>query len=186
MQDKPDEPNKPDEADKPDEQDEPNKPIDRRASRRRVWGICASVVVLIAGFGAYQIRWVSSAPHASDERCGGVVDRAPDSLAGQPRKWTFNEGTVAWGRGGSVLRCGVDELPPTPDLCVSVNGVDWVLDEQRLERDGVSVLTTYGRSPAVEFVHEGAKEEAGAALTDLADAVRDLPRERRCIGLDDV
>ncbi|MFE9661758.1 DUF3515 family protein [Streptomyces sp. NPDC005955] len=182
----PNEPNEPNGPNGPTNPTTPTAPTNRRVSRRKVWGICASVVVLVAGFAAYQVRWVSPAPHASHERCGGVVDRAPNSLAGQPRKWTFNEGTVAWGRGGSVLRCGVAELPPTPDLCVSVNGVDWVLDEERLDRDGVSVLTTYGRSPAVEFVHEGAKEEAAAALTDLADVVRDLPRERKCIGLDDV
>jgi hypothetical protein len=49
----------------------------------------------------------------------------------------------------------------------------------------VSVLRTYGRSPAVEFTYTGARSEVGGILAELNRTVDWIPQERRCIGLQD-
>jgi hypothetical protein len=76
-------------------------------------------------------------------------------------------------------------LEPTVNLCVTVDGVDWVLDEEKLKETGESVLTTYGRSPAVQVTYSGEREEVGGILVDLNKSVAWIPQKRKCISLGD-
>ncbi len=158
----------------------------RRRPTARVW--IALLVTLAALTGALfyvDAHRVSAAPHAGDAKCGEVIDRLPDGIPGASRDWTLGEATAAWGGQKAVFRCGAEELQPNINLCVTVDGVDWVLDEARLKRDGVSVLRTYGRSPAVEFTYSGPREEVGGILAALNPAVKWLPQQRKCVGLED-
>ncbi|MFV0134648.1 DUF3515 family protein [Streptomyces sp. HMX87] len=155
--------------------------------RRWVWA-CLALVLAAASVGGFLFvdsHRVAAAPHADDPKCEQVISRLPDDVPGASRDWALGDGVASWGGRKAVLRCGADELPPNINLCVTVDGVDWVLNEERLNRDGVSVLRTYGRSPAVEFVYGGPREEVGGILAALNHAVEWLPQDRRCIGAGD-
>ncbi|MEG3628569.1 DUF3515 family protein [Streptomyces poriticola] len=152
-----------------------------------VWVCLASAVAAaVGGFLYVDGHRVAAAPHAGDPKCEKVVSRLPDGVPGASRDWALGDGVATWGGQSAVLRCGVQELPPNINLCVTVDGVDWVLDEKRLKDDGVSVMTTYGRSPAVEVTYSGPREEVGGILAALNPSVEWIPQERKCLGVGDV
>lgn len=147
--------------------------------------LAVAVAVVIAGLLVVDTHRVSAAPHADNPRCGKVLSRLPEEIPGMSRDWALGEAVASWGGRAAVLRCGAEELPPNTNLCVTADGVDWVLNEKRLREDGVSVLRTYGRSPAVELTYTGPRSEVGGVLAALDPAVDWLPRKRRCVGLQD-
>ncbi|MDI3386514.1 DUF3515 family protein [Streptomyces sp. B-S-A8] len=153
----------------------------------------APVWIAVSGVGvAAAIAYVSlsggpePAPNGASAACGEVVDRSPGEILGSERTSAGSEGTVQWGDGLITLRCGVKEPEPTVNLCVHVEEVDWVLDEGRLNRDGVSRMTTYGRAPAVEVTFSGPKEEAVGAVAELSGAVSWIEQGAKCVGAGDV
>lgn len=124
------------------------------------------------------------APEAQDPDCASVVVRLPDTVAGLEQRDTNAQGTGAWGSPAAVLlRCGVEEPGPTTDRCVSVDGVDWVIDESDAPR---YLFTTYGRSPAIEVLVDNDVVSGTSAITDLSGAVSVLPAERACTSVDDL
>jgi hypothetical protein len=163
-------------------------PRDRAGKRRLGW---AALLVGVLALAAWYVLPSSSyevdpGPFAGDPRCAEVVDRVPETVLDRARDDVRGAGAAAWGDGEVVLRCGVRPLPPNPNLCVTANGVDWVLDEQRARRDGVKVLTTYGRDPAVQVALDPGIDVGGDALVTLNPAVEKIPQKARCVGLDDV
>lgn len=128
---------------------------------------------------------VESGPFAQDTHCTRVVDGLPAELMGMKRDSLKGAGVAGWGDGSIVLRCGVEPLAPTINTCMNVNGTDWVLDEERAEREGVRVLTTYGRVPAVEIAFAQSNQSAGDALIAIDRSVRAIPQRSKCIGLGD-
>ncbi|MYY84883.1 DUF3515 family protein [Streptomyces sp. SID335] len=132
------------------------------------------------------MRSIPSAPHAANAKCDDVTAKTPENVHGHDRDWFTGEGVEAWGDHEVILRCGVTEPTPNINLCITANGVDWVLDEKRLAKDGVAVLTTYGRSPAVEVTYHGAREEAAGVVASLNSAVKWIPQESKCIGASDI
>ncbi|MEV5983596.1 DUF3515 family protein [Streptomyces sp. NPDC052051] len=140
----------------------------------------------MSGYVFVDAHRIDSAPFAGDAKCDTVLDRLPEEVLSNSRDWVIGEGTAAWGGRKLTLRCGVPELDPTTDLCVSADGVDWVLDEATLKETGKSVLTTYGRSPAIEVTYSGRRENAGDVLTSLTSSVDWIPQRSRCLDLNDV
>ncbi|MGK5631312.1 DUF3515 family protein [Streptomyces sp. URMC 123] len=126
-------------------------------------------------------RGVDAAPDGASAACAKVMSRLPSSVLGAPRRATKGAGTAAWGSSSIVLRCGVAPPAPTVAPCLSVNGVDWVLDERRFDREHVRSLTTYGRDPAVEVTFFAAADSAGDGVAALDEAVRGLPRTSSCL-----
>ncbi|MEU5362130.1 DUF3515 family protein [Streptomyces sp. NPDC005925] len=158
----------------------------RKKPGPRTWIVLAVVVAaVIAGVRIVDSHRIGPAPHADHPRCDKVLSRAPETIPGMSRDWTIGDAVASWGDRAAVLRCGAEELPPNINLCLTVDGVDWVLDEKRLQADGVSVLRTYGRSPAVEFTYTGSRSEVGGLLAALNPAVDWIPQKRRCVGLQD-
>ncbi|EDY46438.1 DUF3515 family protein [Streptomyces sp. SPB074] len=144
---------------------------------------CAATSALA---GARQAT-ATPAPGGRSAACAGLVAQAPASLLGRPRDAPPRAGAVSWGSGRAELRCGVEELSPTADPCIEVDGVDWVLDEHLLNTDSTARLTTYGRRPASEFTYHGPREEVAGYLVSLRDAVRAAPRtEHKCVSLSEV
>jgi hypothetical protein len=93
-------------------------------------------------------------------------------------------GAAAWGEPAITLRCGLPEQPPSPDRCLSIGDLDWVVDDTG---DPI-IFTTYGRSPAAQVRVPLAygRENASAALVDLAPVATSLPRTARsCVGVGD-
>ncbi|MGK5631305.1 DUF3515 domain-containing protein [Streptomyces sp. URMC 123] len=124
---------------------------------------------------------VRAAPDGANPACEQVTSKLPSTLMGNARQATDADGTAAWGSPTVVLRCGVPPLMPTTDQCMTVNGIDWVLDEKRYERENVRALTTYGRNPAIEVTFLDGSYSAGDGLVDLQDAVKDIPQTSKCM-----
>ena len=107
------------------------------------------------------------AVEANDPACAEVSVRLPDSVDGQPRRWTDAQATGAWGDPSAILlRCGVEAPGPTEARCITLGGVDWIVDESRAPQ---YLVTTYGRTPAVEVFIDNESVSPNEALTQLAE-----------------
>ncbi|MCJ1694817.1 MULTISPECIES: DUF3515 domain-containing protein [Rathayibacter] len=137
-----------------------------------------SAVLLLSGCSAPVA--LEPAADATSTECAEVSVRLPDVVAGQPERETNAQGTGAWGTPAAViLHCGVEVPGPTTDLCVSVSGVDWIIDESQAA-DDVYTLTTYGRDPAVEITVDQSRASGTSAVVDLAESVSYLPKVGEC------
>jgi hypothetical protein len=161
----------------------PTAPLPRRGLRRVALALGLAVAGTIALSGCSQPVTFDPAPQATDADCAAVIVRLPDVVAGQAERETNAQGTGAWGNPASVLlRCGVEPLGPTTDRCVSVDGVDWVIDESDAPR---YLFTTFGRTPAVEVLIDNDVVSGTTAIADLSSAVSAIPAEGGCTNVDD-
>lgn len=161
----------------------PTAPLPRRGLRRVALAFGLAVAGTIALAGCSQAVTFDPAPQATDADCAAVIVRLPDVVAGQAERETNAQGTGAWGNPASVLlRCGVEPLGPTTDRCVSVDGVDWVIDESDAPR---YLFTTFGRTPAVEVLIDNDVVSGTTAIADLSSAVSAIPAEGGCTNVDD-
>lgn len=101
----------------------------------------------------------------------------PGTLGGEQRRWTDAQATGAWGDPGAptriILACGVAVPGPTTLPCQPVDGVDWIIDDT----DAPSYLvTTYGRSPAVQVYLDTEFVSSMDVLSALSGIVNALPR----------
>jgi hypothetical protein len=120
---------------------------------------------------------LQAAEDANDPACADLTVRLPDSVDGQPRRWTDAQATGAWGDPASVIiTCGVPELGPTTLPCTPVNGVDWVIDESDAPRYRV---TTFDRTPAVEVYLDNDVVSSAQVLDRLSQVVTVLPQNGR-------
>lgn len=118
------------------------------------------------------------AAEANDPLCAEVTVRLPDSVGDQSRVWTDAQATAAWGTPSSVLvTCGLEPPAPTTQQCVSLSGVDWIVDESETPK---LRLTTYGREPAVQVYVDTTILSADSVLQSLAGAVQQLPKTSEC------
>lgn len=122
---------------------------------------------------------------ANDPLCAEVTSNLPDTVSGQPRRWTDAQATGAWGEPAKVLlTCGVEAPGPTTLRCESVAGVDWIIDDTDAPRFRV---TTFGRTPAVELYLDTTADEDGDGVSsrDVLDAlspiVNVLPVDGQCL-----
>jgi hypothetical protein len=161
-------------------------PRSRRAPRalpRLVAAASVAVAALAALTACSQPVPFDPAPDAADPACAAVVVRLPDEVAGQAERETNAQGTGAWGSPASVLlRCGVEPPGPTTLRCVSVDDVDWIIDESDAPRYR---FTTYGRTPAVEVVVDNDVVPGTTVITDLSAAVGAIPAEGGCTDLEE-
>ena len=143
----------------------------------------ASAVVL-AVLGATALTGCSAtvamqpAPGANDPLCADVIVRLPSTVDGQARRWTDSQATGAWGDPAAVLlTCGLEPPGPSTLRCITIGGVDWLVDESESPRFR---LTTYGRTPAVEVYLDNELVSPNDALDDLSRAVAMIPATRAC------
>lgn len=161
----------------------PNASLPRRGLRRVAIAVGLAVAGTVTLAGCSQAVPFDAAPSATDPDCAAVVVRLPDVVAGLDERETNAQGTGAWGNPASVLlRCGVEPLGPTTDRCVSVDGVDWVIDESDAPH---YLFTTYGRTPAVEVLIDNDVVSGTTAISDLSAAVSAIPAEGGCTALED-
>jgi hypothetical protein len=154
-------------------------------SPRRLLAPPAAVSVLLLLSGCAASVALEPAADATSTGCAEVSVRLPDVVAELPERETNAQGTAAWGTPAAViLHCGVEPPAPTTDLCVSVSGIDWVIDESRKDED-IYTLTTYGRDPAVEVTVDQSRASGSSAVLDLANAVSYIPQERVCTSVSD-
>lgn len=145
--------------------------------------IAASALLLLSGCSAAVA--LEPAADATNTGCAAVSVRLPDLVADQPERETNAQGTAAWGTPAAIiLHCGVEPPAPTTVLCVTVRGVDWIIDESQ-KGDDIYTLTTYGRDPAVEVTVDQSRVSASSAVLDLANAVSSVPQSRHCTNVSD-
>jgi Protein of unknown function (DUF3515) len=121
------------------------------------------------------------AADGTDPTCAALVGRLPAAVLSLPRITPDpGPGMAVWGDPAVVLRCGVPDRDAGSRDCLSVDGVDWIVDQGS---DHV-VFTTYGRRPTVELVIPGhyQRQNVSEAAAELAPAVSPLPSSRHCIG----
>jgi len=121
---------------------------------------------------------VSAAGH---EACPALLEDLPAEVAGQPRRRTSGSTfAAAWGKDAIVLRCGVGR-PKEYDkfaACQHADGVDWFVPDRIIEDQSADVvMTTLGRSPAIEVVVPAGYRPSTAAMVDLAGVVKAHTRE---------
>ncbi len=64
---------------------------------------------------------MTPAADANDPVCAEVSVRLPDSVDGEPRRWTDAQATGAWGNPSVVLlTCGVEPPAPSTLACQTV------------------------------------------------------------------
>jgi Protein of unknown function (DUF3515) len=152
----------------------------RRGRRGRA---AAGALVLLAGLGlltgcSHAVH-ARLAPDAANPACAAAAAHLPGTLLKGKQRTTdpSSPALAAWGDPAIILRCGVSPPGPTPDLCQSVDGIDWVV--QQLP-DGVN-FTTYGRTPAIQVLVPSHYAPEAFALTGLTAAVSTIPQgTHRC------
>ncbi|MBD8729518.1 DUF3515 family protein [Frigoribacterium sp. CFBP 13707] len=151
-------------------------------------GVVVVVVVGASLAGCVAAVPMSSADEANAVGCAQVTVHLPETIAEtEVRRETDAQATGAWGEPASVLlRCGVTEPGPTDLPCYTIQGVDWIVDSPQDDPD-TAILTTYGRSPAVEVVFDTTTLTGASVMGDLADAVGYLPANgRACTSAEDL
>lgn len=138
--------------------------------------------LFLAACGAPEVP-LHPAQDANDPACAEVIIRLPDTVAGEDRRRTNAQSTGAWGNPSAVeLFCGIVPSGPTTDRCVSVSGVDWIIDPSG---DPLYRFEAYGRQPGLEVLVDSELVSGTDALLDLSQAVSQLPQERHCTNLYD-
>ncbi|UCR89154.1 DUF3515 domain-containing protein [Mycetocola spongiae] len=151
--------------------------------------LAATALVAFALTGCAQIVPLQPAADSNNPSCAEVTVSLPDTIAGLKKRETNAQATGAWGDPAAVLlHCGVPTPGPTTDRCVSVNDVDWIIDESE-EAEQKFRFTTYGRTPAVEVYINADPETGGVsgvtALSDLSSAVGRIAPETQCLNIED-
>ncbi|OXY99143.1 DUF3515 family protein [Streptomyces diastatochromogenes] len=130
------------------------------------------------GGARYGLR---AAERASVPACTGLAGRWPGRLGGHDREGVGVTGAEAWGGGAVTARCGLVSPGPSTDPCVSVDGVDWLLEQARSRQSGKKVLVSYGRTPAVEVTISPGVRAVDSVLTDLSKAVAPIAQRSHCL-----
>jgi len=110
-------------------------------------------------------------PDANNPQCAQIMVRLPGDLADQQRVWTDAQSTAAWGSPTRIIvACGVTPPGPSTIKCVSLGGVDWLVDESQQPNFRI---TSYGRAPAVQVYLDGGdtRVDPNAILTQLGRLV---------------
>ncbi len=123
---------------------------------------------------------IPPAPDANNPLCADVSVRLPKVVDGMQRRWTDAQATGAWGDPTTViLACGVMPPGPTTLECVTIEGVDWIIDPSD---EPNYRFTTYGRTPAVEvfLTYDPATTSSAEVLRAFTSAVSGLPVDGPC------
>lgn len=121
---------------------------------------------------------MSPAADANNPLCADVSVRLPDALGDQDRRNTDAQATAAWGSPAAVLlSCGVEPPGPSTLPCQRVGGVDWIIDDQGENR---YLVTTYGRTPAVQVFLDNTLVSSATVLDSLSGPVSQLPIDATC------
>ncbi|WP_336648348.1 DUF3515 family protein [Microbacterium sp. MMO-10] len=143
--------------------------------------VCAIAVVLTMAGCAPTVA-LKPARNANAPECAEVAVRVPESIGSLTARTTDAQATAAWGDPVAVVfTCGLEPPAPTTKQCVTINAVDWIVDDSE---SPYLRLTTYGREPAAQAYVDTTRVSADAALGALAPATQKLPKKSACIAPD--
>lgn len=128
--------------------------------------LVASVATLAACQPTVRLE---AAERANTVECANMMVRLPDTIDDVERRRVDAQSTAAWGSPtAALLRCGVPRPEPSPLPCVTVDGVDWIIDERDAPR---FIFTTYGLDPATEVIVDSDLTSGTAVLRAISGAV---------------
>lgn len=146
--------------------------------------LCTAAALVLGAAGCARDVPMHPAENANDPACADVTVRLPKTVSGLERRSTDAQATGAWGDPvGVELRCGIESSGPTTDQCVSVNGVDWIIDESAAP---LYRFEAYGRSPGLEVYVNSELASGTTTVTDLTAVAKLLPQTRQCVGASDL
>jgi Protein of unknown function (DUF3515) len=148
--------------------------------------VAGVVALLLVAAGCGPVDVPDTSVSASERKaCESLVEALPDQVADQSSRDTSgNPLGAAWGDPAIVLRCGAG-TPKGYDKfagCQTVNGLDWFVPTATIEdQEADVVLTTIGRTPAVEVTVPASYRPPDAVMVDVAPAIKQHTRvTRRC------
>ena len=151
----------------------------RVARRAGVAGVLTLGLLLT---GCAGIVPMEPASDANNPLCAEVSVRLGD-VAGLAKRETNAQATAAWGDPASILlTCGLEPPAPTTLPCISVNGIDWIMDDSQMP---LYIFTTFGRTPAVQVALNSDVVSGSTVLVDVALPVSMIPQDRPCLSLSD-
>lgn len=153
-----------------------------KSMRKRVVAGAAVIPILGALAGCSTAVPMQPADDATNPECAEISVRLPDVIDEHEVRTTDAQATAAWGEPAVILlRCGVAVPGPSTQRCITIDGVDWLVDDSD---EDAGIFRTYGRDPAVEVVVDQSTSESNA-LNALAGAVGVNPAERTCTSPED-
>lgn len=137
--------------------------------RKRQTGVTIIVAATLVLTACQSTVRLEAAQQANTVECANMMVRLPDTIEELDRRRVDAQSTAAWGSPtAALLRCGVPRPAPSPLPCVSVDGVDWIIDESDRPR---FVFTTYGLDPATEVIVDSELASGTAVLRAVSPAV---------------
>lgn len=121
-------------------------------------------------------------PYANDPSCAAAAVRLPDALGDLPRRWTDAQATAAWGDPTVIFACGLEPPAPTTLQCVSISGVDWIVDDSAFPH---LRMTTYGRTPAAQVYVDTERVSSNDVLSAVGAAASQLEQTGECVAPDE-
>lgn len=108
------------------------------------------------------------APEANAVECANMTVRLPDTVGALERRSVDAQSTAAYGDPTAVIvRCGMPRPGPSTLPCVTVDGVDWLIDDRDRPR---FVFISYGLDPATEVIVDSDRVSGTQALQALSGA----------------
>jgi len=93
---------------------------------------------------------LQAANDANNPGCAAVIVRLGDTVGSQSRRLTNAQATAAWGTPANILlRCGIKPVTVSTWKCVTVSGVDWLVDGSK---SPTYRFITFGRIPSTEVI----------------------------------
>ena len=150
--------------------------------RRRAASAVATTLILASVAGCASAVPMRPADDAVNPQCAEIIVRLPDVIDEHQRRETDAQATGAWGDPAVILlRCGVAVPGPSTERCISINGIDWLVNDTDPK---FGVFTTYGRDPAVQVVVDLVTSDSNA-LNALSNAVGSGPSTGACTNPED-
>lgn len=149
----------------------------RRGILRTVSVVTSVPVLALALVGCTAAVPMTAADDAANPRCAEISVRLPDTIDELAQRETDAQATGAWGSPAQVLlTCGVAVPGPSTLRCITIEGVDWIVDDSDPK---AGVFTTYGRDPATRVVVDEGTSDSNA-LNALSGAVGSVPADGGC------
>lgn len=152
----------------------------RRPSSSRTAGVVALTLLALSALTGCGDDEVQVRPYdvsaAGRQECAALIDALPETVSGKKVRAVSGPAyAAAWGDPAIILRCGVGK-PEGFDkfsACQRADGIDWFVPEEVFEDQSADVLmTTVGRSPAVDVLVPARYRPTLGPMIDLAPALK--------------
>ena len=122
------------------------------------------------------------AENANDPDCAEIIVRLPDELADLPKRTINAQSTAAWGEPVAViLRCGLEKVEVSALTCVTVGGIDWLVDESAKPNYR---FITYATDPTTEVIINSEIVSGVSVLEGLSGSVGVVGPDKFCTGIE--